>query len=776
MPAATDRRYDREMFRPPDVTSPPAFEPQIDAPEGRAVVVLIDASSTLERRMLAAWAERTFGDGVTRISITPSRRRRGRSRTDPALAARLQRGDDPLVVPARVMWLPDARTGRRSANWVDVLKLGDPRDPDPVRQWAILAFFPQRVGIVAGVPATASELLASHAADVEVSTLVDHVTRKAHITLERAERRVRGNRYKVPRFLHEEILSRPEFRDRVMLLGSERGLPAELALARARYYLHEIAASHSTYLIDLIANAIHWIYSQGYGGIIYDQDRLARIGALGEDHPIAFVPSHRSNLDRLSLQYLLWENDLPPNHTAAGINMNFFPVGPLIRRTGAFFIRRSFKDNELYKYVLKSYLGYLVEKRFPLEWYMEGGRSRSGKLLPPRLGMLGWVVDAVRQGRSEDLYLIPTSIAYDQIQDVKDYADEAAGGEKRKESFGWALDAVRSLRRRYGNIHVRFAEPLSVAKEVDLSSEDTLDLQKLAFEVMYRISRVTPITPTAVVSIALLSARGSALTASEVATLGSRLADVVESRGWPTTERLRFDDLANAEAVLDQLVAHGSVTRQIGVYHLDPNQAIQAAYYRNTIVHYFVPGAIAELALSATATDNPIEGFWTEVARLRDLLKFEFFFAEREEFRRELATELDRGVPGWKDDIRAGSARRVLERLVPLRAHWAILPFMEAYRVVAEELVATDGPIEDAKSFITAAMERGSRDRLTGRVEAGESISKALMQSALDLARNRGLTAADQPEARRAFATEIGAVCDRAAEIGRLADARRISG
>ncbi|RAV24401.1 hypothetical protein DQE84_15830, partial [Staphylococcus warneri] len=87
-------------------------------------------------------------------------------------------------------------------------------------------------------------------------------------------------------------------------------------------------------------------YSQGYGGIIYDQERLAAIGALSEDHPIAFVPSHRSTLDRLSLQYLLWENDLPPNHTAAGINMNFFPIGPLIRRTGAFFIRRSFKDND----------------------------------------------------------------------------------------------------------------------------------------------------------------------------------------------------------------------------------------------------------------------------------------------------------------------------------------------------------------------------------------------------------------------------------------------
>lgn len=767
-------KYDPRMLGPPDVTRPAAFEPEIDVPEDRAVVVLLDASSTLERRMLMAWADRTFEGSVTHIQLTPSRRRPRRMRTDPALAARLQREDDPLVVPVRVTWLPDARTGRRSANWVDVLKLGDPRDPDPVRQWFILGFFPQRVGIVAGMPASASDLLTSHAADLDVSTLVDHVTRKAHITLERAERHIRGNRYKVPRFLTDEILSRPEFRDTVMRLGSERGLPAELALARARYYLREIAASHSTFLIDLIANAIHWIYSQGYGAIIYDQDRWRHIEELAEDYPIAFVPSHRSNLDRLSLQYLLWENDFPPNHTAAGINMNFFPVGPLIRRTGAFFIRRSFKENELYKYVLKSYLGYLVEKRFPLEWYMEGGRSRSGKLLPPRLGMLGWAVDAVRQGRADDLYLIPTSIAYDQIQDVSDYANEATGGEKRKESFSWAVDAIRSLRRRYGNIHVRFADPISLAKEVDSGSNEDLDLQKLAFEVMYRISHATPVTPTALASIALLSSRGRAMNAGEVARLAGQLAAVVEASGWPTTERIRFDHNADAEKVLDQLIEHGSVTKEAGVYILTPNQAIQAAYYRNTIVHYFVPGAIAELALSATDTDDPLADFWHEVARLRDLLKFEFFFAGRDEFRRKLASELDRTIPGWEDDIRQGAAPSVLDRMEPLRAHWALLPFLEAYRVVADELVATSGPVSDEKAFVSAALERGKRDRLVGRVEADESVSKALMQSALGLARNRGLLNAPT-SARASFAAEIGTVVDRTREVGQLADVRRRS-
>jgi glycerol-3-phosphate O-acyltransferase len=104
----------------------------------------------------------------------------------------------------------------------------------------------------------------------------------------------------------------------------------------------------------------------------------------------------------------MYENELPPPHTAGGINMNFFLGGPLLRRAGIFFIRRSFKDNEVYKFVLRQYIDYLIEKRFTLEWYIEGTRSRSGKLMPPRFGLLAYVVDAYRRAKSEDVMLVPS--------------------------------------------------------------------------------------------------------------------------------------------------------------------------------------------------------------------------------------------------------------------------------------------------------------------------------------------------------------------------------
>ncbi len=378
-----------------------------EAPSQGPVLLLVDASSRLEEDLLSGWAERHRPPGVVldRMRLAPSRRRKPGQHTDPGLEARLRQGDDPFVLPVRMVWSPPRRPGTervvpRSASWLDVLRFGDPRDPDAIRQRVIMARWPDRVTVLTGPGAPAARLMADFDAAGESAGLTDFVTRRAWLALEKAERSLRGNRYKVPKFVHEEIWSKTAWRDGAVRFGAARGLSEPASLARARHYLKEMAANHSPFLIDLIANAIHWLYKQGYGAILYDRGRVAELNALGQELPLAFLPSHRSNLDRLSLQFLKWENDLPPNHTAGGINMNFFPVGPLIRRTGVFFIRRSFKENVLYKFVLRSYLDYLVENRFPLEWYMEGGRSRSGKLMAPRFGILSYVVDSWRRDKA----------------------------------------------------------------------------------------------------------------------------------------------------------------------------------------------------------------------------------------------------------------------------------------------------------------------------------------------------------------------------------------
>lgn len=733
----------------------------LSGPDDSRVVYLLDAATDYEAGMLDRWLSRNVEHPETR-RIKSSRRGRG-SETDD-LDGVIVAGNDVYLIPVRVAWMAPGKDSHRSVGWSDAFKPGDPRDPRGLRARLIRTFRPGRVKLIAAAGAGVADLAAAYEASGDIDGLTQFITRRAWRTLDRAERMLRGNRYKIPRFVPEAILSRGEFAASLRDYASEQNGAMDDVTAKAARYLREIAATHSPYVIDLIANSIHALYRQGYGSIRYEEAEVARIAAVGSEHPVVFLPSHRSNLDRLSLQFMLWENDLPPNHTAGGINLNFFPIGPLLRRTGVFFIRRTFRDNDLYKLVLRAYLDYLIEKRFPLEWYLEGGRSRSGKLNPPRLGLLNYVVDAQRRGKSEDIELIPVSIVYDQIQDVPDYAREAQGRGKERESLGWLLRAVRSLRRRYGDIHIRFGDPVSVASVIEgVGDEETsVGLQKLAFEVMYRIGRVTPTTPLTVVVIALLAARGDAATAGRLAEECGRLVDFIRARGLPTTESLDFGDETSVTSILDWLGEHGNVSshQAVGrrVFWLDDDQMVRVSYYRNVVVHFFVNRAIAEIALTSLIEDSArdLDTMWARMLALRDLLKFEFFFPDKEEFISTVSADVEVDVPGWETAIDDVGPLGVLAKMGPPVAYWALLPFLDAYQIVGDQLEDSAGNF-DEEVFLDDCLARARMYRIEKRLFSGESASQVLFKSALALARNRGLLdhGVEADERRAVFATEV---------------------
>ncbi|MGB7861070.1 MAG: 1-acyl-sn-glycerol-3-phosphate acyltransferase [Acidimicrobiia bacterium] len=737
----------------------------LTGPSGTPVVYLLDVATDLEEGMLRRWLSSHLGQDIEMTRITSSRRGRGGDQDE---LIEILRSESPkYLIPTRVVWMAPEKEGRRSVGWSDAFKPGDPRDPKGLRAYWIRLFRPSRVKLIAAPGARSDELSRDYETSIEVDGIAHFVTRRAWRVLDKAERRLRGNRYKIPRFVPEEILSRRDFLETIGAIADDEQLDHKEALVKAERYLREIAATHSPYVIDLIANAIHALYRQGYGEIKYQESQVSKIAELGSSNPVVFLPSHRSNLDRLSLQYMLWENDLPPNHTAGGINLNFFPVGPLMRRTGVFFIRRSFKGNNLYKAVLRSYIDFLIEKRFPLEWYLEGGRSRSGKLRPPRLGMLHYVVDSLQRGKAEDLQLIPVSIAYDQIQDVPDYAREAQGREKEEESIGWALRAIRSLRSRYGDIHIRFGEPISVASvigSIDSREETSIGLQKLAFEVMYRIGRVTPITPATVLSIALLSARGNARTAQGLAEECADLFRFIEMRDLPLTERIDLSSTENVEGLLEWLAEHGNVSSHeaVGrrVYWLEDDQMIRLSYYRNTVIHFFATRAIAEMSFASLIDDGNRD---PAVARdrmmqLRDLFKFEFFFPEKDEFLERVQDDIAIDVPDWEATLQSAGALGVVAKLGAPVAPWAVLPFLDAYQIVGDELETWSGAF-DEKRFLKACLARARMYRIEDRLISGESASQVLFKTALALAANRDLVenSAHVDQRRTAFAAEIRA-------------------
>jgi glycerol-3-phosphate O-acyltransferase len=784
----------------PPPPSIPAYAPAGSlSHDARRIIYLLDAPRRIEARMLHEWIAAQPKDAVTggalSVALPTQRRRRGRRASQSGLGDCLATEDDPLLVPLRVAWMSPEHSGLGAL--FRLLCFGDPHDPAAFRKRWIRRMRPESVRVIVGDPATLSELRErwqrlGGTDRAETSGLAEFVGRQAALALDRAERRIRGMRYKVPRFVADEILERASFRGGLTRLAWETGRDLTDVTQRAARYLREMAATHSPYVIDIVAHFAHALYTRGYRERLnYDRAQLEHTYGLAQRAPVVFLPSHKSNLDHLVLRWALYENGHPPNHTAGGINMNFLPLGPLLRRSGVFFIRRTFKDNPTYKFVLGQYIDYLIEKRFPLEWYIEGGRSRSGKLLPPRFGLLAYVVDAYRRAKSDDVWLIPVSIAYDQIQDVGAYVSEQGGGAKEREGLAWFLKVFRMLKRRYGEVYIRFGEPLSLRETLGDPSEQLprderdIDLQKLAFEVSVRINRVTPITATSLVTLALLGSGDRALSLDETVRAVQALHDYVRRRRLPTTESGELETSSGIARALGGLIENGIVSSFAGgpetVYAISQGQHLAAAYYRNTVIHFFVNAAIVEIALQGAAADeqNVAERFWSEVARLRDLLKFEFFFADRETFRAEIEEELSLQDLQWRDRFEQGrdGMRELLRHLRPLTSFLVLRPFVEAYQVVADALVAAadDGAVSEAE-LLRRCQGLGKQYHLQRRIRNGESVSNVFFATGLRLARNRGLTDAVGAEAfekRTAFATELRDAVRRIDAIEALAAGRR---
>ncbi|MFQ5965997.1 MAG: glycerol-3-phosphate 1-O-acyltransferase [Acidimicrobiia bacterium] len=747
-------------------------------------VFLLDASSSFERDLLAREAERRQGESAAEaLTIASSRRRRKRRHRTTQLEARARSDDNPAFVPLRVVWLAPERHGRRSFRVSDFLRFGDIRDPDPVRARWLYARRPELVRIVDGASATAAELKDRWAASGERIALGDYVERQAHLALERAEREVRGARYKVPRFIHEEVLAQPSLAEELSRLAE--GNDVASVRKQATGYLREIAALPNTYVIDVAVSLVRWLYRRGYRDLHYNEEVFAQLSRLASEHPLVFLPSHQSNLDHLILSYLLWDNELPPNHTAGGVNLSFFPVGPLLRRTGVFFIRRSFRENPVYKATLRAYLDYLIEKRFPLEWYLEGGRSRSGKLREPRYGMLSYVADSLRRRRSEDIYLVPVSIAYDQIQDVGAHAAEQRGEPKEKESASWLVRAVRSLHGRFGSIYVRFGEPLSMAKELSRDpdpADRVLETQKLAFEVMVQIQRVTPITEPALVVSALLSNGTRARTAAQLQSDVAELDTYARIRQLPLAPFFDLGGWEQVAGVLELLAGRGLIATfnegPEAVYRIHPKRHHEAAYYRNTIVHHFVAGAVSEVALLAGshAEGDPEDRLQEAVLAWRDLLKFEFFFPEKSAFWEEVRAELEIGMPGWANAIGEGgrATEQLLSDSVPIRAHWVLRPWIDGYFVTATKLTQERAAI-DEEAFIRNCLGLGRQYLLQGRIASPESVSRVVFEGAMMLAANRGLLDREKglTDRRKAFADEVNRAQGRLRVIDEIARRQR---
>jgi len=749
---------------------------------------MLDARHGVERELLLDWLAGTVAGRTIAPSDYVSLPPQGRFGAGgfEALAARLAVDETTELVPLRVAWRFPHFARDRAIRLRD-LAFGDPRTPGPLRARVILRRDRARATCLLGAPATLHDLRRRYARQSPGAhtgcgpDFAAFVARQAALALDRAERDVQGGRYKTPRFVAESIERQGGFDDELARLARKSGRDAAELHGAARRMLREMVSTPSALFLDLRHAIDRHLWLRGYDlDVRYDAREFERLRATVRAHPTVVLFTHKTYGDAAVPGMMFYANDLPMLHTFGGINLDLPGFGALMRRSGGIFIRRSFRDDELYQAVMRRYVTYLLGARFPLSWALEGTRSRLGKLMPPKFGLLRYTLDAVRDAQLGELHVVPFVTSFELIRDVDEYVAEQRGRPKQPESLRWLLRYARGSRRRMGRVRIDLGEDVVVRHPP--AQNDRLALSRIAFDAAVEANRATPLTVTGVMCALLLGMAPRGATADELATFVGYLADWARHRGIRLSDELANGAESRFFAILGSLVDAGLLVRcddgRDAIYAIDPQRHPVASYYRNTIAHHFLDKAMLELAVAAVlehAGDGGLEAVWAETDRLRELFKFEFFYPPRERFRRNLVAELDRSDPDWRARLQNGEQglRRLARHLQPFLAPAVLLPYVEAYSLVMAVLAQLrPGERLDQEHCVKQALREGRRAYLLRRISSEASIGRILFENGYRLATHLGLADAgtdDVVERRQALLLELRA-------LGRRIERLRLEG
>jgi len=740
------------------------------------IIFLLDTSRGYEQQLLTRWITTNEAPSQSAIVLCLNLRNDRKALIVDALAEALITHPDAYVAPLRVSWLSPKRDTRSGPQLADLIRGGERRPSNWLARF-VAHRHPERIHLTSGEPGSSQDLgdrfhrKTGVLAAQQPEDFAVFVARQAAVVLDIAERQLIGGRYKVPRYVRQSLRHNLSFKAGLRNIANESERSTKAVRAEANQYLKEMISIPTRFWLDVWAKVCGICLGLGYDRALqYDPKDVERVRQIvrqyPRQYPSALLWTHKTYIDGFVVPKILFDNNFPMPHFFGGANLNVPILGFLLRRAGGIFIRRSFQDNEIYKLSLKQYIGYLMEKRFPMTWSFEGTRSRLGKLMPPKYGLLKYVLEGAHHAGSQDIHIIPVSVSYDLIRDAEEYAREQSGTPKAPESIGWLIRYLRSLARPMGRIHVDFGQPVCLPIAPDPS--DQLAISKIAFQV-------------AVEAKSLLGAFPRALTEAEI------IRDVTVMTQWATSRGVRLSPDFNVHfandmrSLLSNMIKEGIITAFDGgpetVYGIADGQAPIASFYRNTIVHFFLSRAVAEVALlavSESTEEAPLTCFWREVRALRDQFKFEFFYPDSQAFEAQINEELCLEVPDWQHQLSdsAENSRKILNTLAPKLAHVALTVFAEAYSIGADVLMREASTIDgDEEAFVELCMSFGKQAYLQRRISSEASIGKLLFANSWKALMNRGAADSDEDLAR--YADDLNQLVRRLEVIRALSIAER---
>ena len=424
--------------------------------------------------------------------------------------------------------------------------------------------------------------------------------------------------------MEEIVLKYPKLKDRINGREDDRD--------RAIKNLKEIRAELSLPFLKGFEKFLDASLSQLYDGINFN-DNDTNLKKLSKENNIVLVPNHQSHADYVAINYVYFKKYKSPLFVAGGNNLNIFPIGPLFRRSGCFFIRRTFANDILYKLTLEAYLHYMLVKGNPIEFFFEGGRSRTGKLLPPRYGLYQMLIEAhqaIPEKVRKPLKFIPVSIVHEYVPEQKSLARELEGGKKKKESAGQVFGLVKLFSYQFGNVHINIGRPVELPT-IDMENLKT-QTQKIAFECFFEVGKNMRVTPTSLLAMILLDEPTGALKWEEILAKARHIITYCQKFNVPITDSITPENMEKSlERSIDILIGNKKV-EAIGnpngnhvFYSIKPDSRKEILYFKNTVLHHFLIPWMVNMGWV-----NLFSGHITNVDELK-----KFFIAQRKQLQHE---------------------------------------------------------------------------------------------------------------------------------------------
>lgn len=667
-------------------------------------------------------------------------------------------GFDAQVVPVSVFWGRDP--GQETSLWK--LLFADSVQAGMIRKLFIMLANSGNVYANFAEPLGFREFISKESSPEQA---VNKLGRLLHLYFLRARTAALGPRLQTRSVVISQLMASRTVKAAIEQEARDAKITLDEAARRARKCADEIAANYSAATVRILEKVFAYVWNRVFRGVeVHGIDQLRE---WAQNHEMVYLPSHRSHADYLLVSYVLYQAGLVPPHIAAGVNLNFWPVGGLLRRAGAFYIRRSFSGDRLYAAVFRAYVDSLIARGYSISFYPEGGRSRTGRLLAPKTGMLGMVLDSALRQRTRKVALVPIYIGYDKVWELNSYFKELRGGGKKKESAGELLKAGKLLTKSFGKAHISFGEPMLLQDYADKHLpgwRESLDASpdkpptdfkpfvlRVALANHRRINAAAVAHPVGLTALALLASPQRAVSEAELVEQVGHLIWLLKGR--PYSDSFVISETSPRTAVEWAL----PIVRTVGVPHawgdllaLSDRDAVLLTYARNNLQHLFaLPSLIANFFRTRAAL--PEELVITGCRALYPFLRTEFFVrwetAEAEDVAREVVGVmlhlglLSRREDGWlvRPEVSspAFSMLSMLGRVMGetlerycmttwLLAHehrsQASLPrgrFEEDCRLLAERMAVLTG--RDSPEFFDKALFRGYLDTLidVGLVSVG---------------------------------------------------------